>query len=136
MGRRKLVKFFRLVAPTPFACFFLLAPLSCKKDPIAPNADILNRPVIWLNIKEVSFAADEAGGNPAAQAFKVKNSGKNVLQYNVSDDADWLNVEPASGSSSGQLVEHTILINKAGLTARAEGYGATIQIVSDEAYNN
>ena len=136
MGRRKLVKLLRLLYPIYLVLLFLLFPLSCKKNPITPNADILNRPVIWLNTAEVSFAAYEAGGNPAAQSFKVKNSGKNVLQYNVSDDADWLSVEPASGSSSGQSVEHTILINKTGLAARDDGYVATIMIVSDEAYNN
>ena len=120
MGR-KLVKLSRLLSPIPLACFFLITPLPCKKAPITPNADVLNRPVIWLNTTEVSFAAYEAGGNPAAQAFKVKNSGKNTLQYSVSDDAQWLSVEPASGSSLGQLVEHTILINKAGLAARGDG---------------
>lgn len=114
----------------------VLLAFSCKKNPVTPNADVLNRPVIWLNRSEVSFTAYEAGGNPAVQSFKVKNSGKNTLQYSVSDDADWLSVEPPSGSSSGQLVEHTILINKAGLTARDDGYVATIMIVSDEAYNN
>jgi len=136
MGRRKVVKLFRLLSPIPLACLFLITPLSCKKDPTTPNADILNRPVIWLNTTAVSFTAYAAGGDPAAQSFQVKNSGKNTLQYSVSDDADWLAVEPASGSSSGQLVEHTILINKAGLTARDDGYVATIMIVSDEAYNN
>lgn len=120
-----------------FALFLLLFPSSaCKKDPVFPNVDILNRPVIWLNTSEVSFIAYEAGGNPAAQSFQVKNSGKNTLQYSVSEDADWLSVDPASGSSSGQLVEHIILVNKAGLTAQDESYAATIMIVSTEAYNN
>lgn len=101
-----------------------------------PNVDVLNRPVIWLNTSEVSFAAYEAGGNPAAQSFKVKNSGKNSLKYDVSDDAEWLSVEPVSGSSSGQLVEHAILVNKEGLTPRNEGYVGTIMVVSADAYNN
>jgi hypothetical protein len=118
------------------ACFLLLIPLSCKKSPTMPNVDVLNRPVIWLNTSEVSFAAYEAGGNPAAQSFKVKNSGKNSLKYDVSDDAEWLSVEPVSGSSSGQLVEHAILVNKEGLTPRNEGYVGTIMVVSADAYNN
>ena len=94
------------------------------------------RPVIWLNTFELSFSAYESGGNPAAQVFKIKNSGKNTLQYTISDDADWISVEPGTGSSSGQLVEHTILINKAGLAARDDAYEATISVVSPEAYNN
>jgi hypothetical protein len=66
----------------------------------------------------------------------VKNSGKNALGYSISDDADWLSIEPANGSSTGQLVEHTILINKAGLAARDDDYKAIITIVCSEAYNN
>jgi len=114
----------------------LLCPLSCKKNPITPSTDDLLRPVIWLNTFELSFSAYESGGNPAAQVLKIKNSGKNTLQYTLSDDADWLSVEPTSGTSSGQLVEHTILVNKAGLAARDAGYEATISVVSSEAYNN
>jgi hypothetical protein len=115
---------------------FLFASLSCKKNPIFPNAEELTRPVIWLNISEFSFIAYESGGNPSTQVFKVKNSGKNNLGYSISDDADWLSVEPANGSSTGQLVEHTILINKAGLAARDDAYQATITIDSPQAYNN
>jgi len=115
---------------------FLFPSFACKKDPTMPNAEVLNRPVIWLDTSEVSFTAYEHGGNPAAQEFQVKNNGKNTLEYSVSDDADWLRVEPASGSSSGQLVGHTVVINKGGLSARDEAYGATIMIVSSEAYNN
>ncbi|MFZ2054476.1 MAG: cohesin domain-containing protein [Candidatus Aminicenantales bacterium] len=114
----------------------LLCPFSCKKNPITPSTDDLLRPVIWLNTFELSFAAYESGGNPAEQVFKIKNSGKNTLQYTISDDADWISVEPGTGSSSGQLVEHTILINKTGLAARDAGYEATITVVSPEAYNN
>jgi hypothetical protein len=136
MSRRRLVKLFRRIPPIPLTCFLLLIPLSCKKNPTMPNADVLNRPVIWLNTSEVSFAAYEAGGNPAAQSFKVKNSGKNSLKYDVSDDAEWLSVEPVSGSSSGQLVEHALLVHKEGLTPRNEGYVGTIMVVSADAYNN
>jgi hypothetical protein len=118
-----------------FSSVFLFA-LNCKKNPITPNADDLNRPVIWLNTFDLAFLAYEAGGNPAAQFVRIKNSGKNTLQYSISDDADWLTVEPASGSSTGQLVDHSIFINKGGLAAREEPYEATINIVSNEAYNN
>ena len=115
---------------------FLFPALSCKKNPITPDADLLNRPVIWLNTSEVSFTAYEAGGNPNGQAFQVKNSGKKTLEYSVSDEAEWLSVKPEVGSSTGQLVEHTILIDKEGLSPRDEAYVATIMVTSGEAYNN
>jgi hypothetical protein len=101
-----------------------------------PNVDELKRPVIWLNTFELAFTAYESGGNPEGKAFQIKNSGQNTLQYTISDDADWLSVEPSSGSSSGQLVSHTILINKAGLAAQDAEYEATVTIDSSDAYNN
>ena len=106
--------------------FLPLFALSCKKSPTMPNVDELKRPVIWLNTFELAFTAYESGGNPEGKAFQIKNSGQNTLQYTISDDADWLSVEPSSGSSSGQLVSHTILINKAGLAAQDAEYEAKI----------
>jgi archaellum component FlaG (FlaF/FlaG flagellin family) len=125
-----------LFCPVLISFLFLFPSLGCKKNPIIPNAEELTRPVIWLDTSELSFVAYESGGNPAAQVLRIKNSGKNALSYSISDDADWLSVEPANGSSTGQLVEHSILINKAGLVARDDDYEATITIVCSEAYNN
>jgi hypothetical protein len=117
-----------------FSCFLLLG--SCKKNPITPDSEDITRPVIWLNTFEVSFVAYAAGGNPSSQVIKIKNSGQKNLAYSITDDADWLRVEPASGSSTGQLVEHTISIDKHSLAARNEAYSATISVVCAEAYNN
>jgi hypothetical protein len=36
------------------------------------------------------------------QSFTVRNSGGGTLSYSVSDDASWLSVSPASGSSAGE----------------------------------
>jgi hypothetical protein len=110
--------------------------LSCKKSPTFPNAEELTRPVIWLNTFELAFTAYESGGNPEGQTLQVKNSGKNTLEYTIADDADWLSVEPGNGTSSGQIVTHTVLINKAGLAAQDTEYVANITIVGSEAYNN
>jgi len=29
----------------------------CKKSPVSPDADLLERPIIWLNASEISFSA-------------------------------------------------------------------------------
>ena len=66
----------------------------------------------------------------------MKNSGQKTLNYAITDNADWLSVEPSNGSSTGQLVEHIILVNKNGLAAQEATYSATITISCPEAYNN
>lgn len=134
-GLKKTAERIGFLLPVALMAFPLFSS-SCKKSPTIPNAQELNRPVIWLDATELSFTAFALGGNPSAKVIGVKNVGKNNLQYSISDDADWLSVEPPNGSSTGQLVEHTIVVDKAGLGARDAPYQATISVVSPEAFNN
>jgi hypothetical protein len=115
---------------------FVLSLSYCKKSPITPDAENLIHPVIWLSVFELSFSAFDAGANPSPQVLKIKNSGQSILDYTISDNAEWMSVEPANGSSSGQLVEHSILIDKSNLAAQEANYSATIIITCAEAYNN
>lgn len=108
----------------------------CKKNPITPDAEELSRPVIWLSTFELSFAAYESGPNPSSQTLKIKNSGQGTLEYSISDDADWLTIEPASGTSNGQSNEHVIAVNKDGLAAQESNYTAALTVTSSQAYNN
>jgi len=117
-------------------CFPLLSLFACKKNPIMPDPEELTRPVIWVSTFELSFAAYEMGPNPAAQTIKVKNSGQKNLEYTISDDANWLEVNPAGGSSSGDIREHSVRVNKEGLAARESAYTATVTITCSQAYNN
>lgn len=114
----------------------LFAVLTCKKNPTIPNAEVLTRPVIWVNMFEMTFAASAVGGNPAAQILKVKNSGKQSLSYSISSDQDWISVLEDTGTSNGDTNEHSVLINKNGLEPRDEPYLANISITCTEAYNN
>jgi len=119
------------------AVWLVLASIpGCKKTPYTPDPEDLKRPVIWLSISEVSFTASEFGPNPSGQTLKVKNSGQKTLNYQISDDAGWLTVEPASGISTDQTNEHTILIDKTGLAAQDADYRATVTVACSEAYNN
>lgn len=115
----------------------LLAPVpGCKKSPFVPDTEELKRPVIWLSVSEASFTASQFGPNPSNQTFKVKNSGQNSLNYEISDDADWMTVEPASGVSSNQMNEHSMVIDKSRLTPQDADFTATITVTCSEAYNN
>jgi len=120
---------------------FLLALLvifqtGCKKNPMTPEVEDFTRPVIWMNVFEMSFTASEAGENSSPQILKIKNSGINTLTYSISDDADWLSVSPPSSSSSGQINEHLVSIDKSGLAAQDDSYTAVITITASESYNN
>ena len=115
---------------------FSLMSLNCKQNSTTPQVDDLTRPVIWINTSEITFAASETGGNVESQTIEIKNNGVNPLSYTIEDDVDWLQVEPMSGTSSGETVEHTVSIDKTGLAAQKEPYVGTITVNSPESYNN
>lgn len=93
-------------------------------------------PVIWVNAFEFIFAASELGANPSPQVLKIKNTGVETLSYTLTTNANWLRVSPTSGTSSGQVNEHLISVDKTGMTAKEEGYEAKIVISSSEACNS
>lgn len=109
---------------------------TCKKSPTAPQIDETSLPVIWLNQNDISFAATLSGGNPASQTIEIKNAGPGTLEYTIEADADWLVVSPTTGSSTGQVNEHKITVNKTGLEAKDGGHLATLTIKCVTAYNN
>ncbi len=113
------------------ALVFLVCQMSCK-GPFTYET----RPIIWVNTDTLTFSASEAGPNPVPQVLQIKNSGIENLTYSISHNVDWLSVSPSSGASTGQVIEHTVLVDKTGLTARPEAFNAVITIASAEAYNS
>jgi len=117
---------------------FTVFGLSCKKSSTAPQVDDLTRSVIWINVTDLSFTTYKSGNNPEPQVILIKNTGGTLLEYTISEEADWLSLKPASGESSGEsdVCEHTVSINKDGLEARDDSYTATINVISQQSYNN
>jgi hypothetical protein len=128
----------RIIKFTSIFIFVLFIFNGGCKSPFTPSETL---PVIWVNAFSISFNCAEVGANPAPQILQVKNTGPNTLNYTIDDDAnfydvDWLTITPANGSSSGQIVEHTIVVDKAGMTSRDSAYNAKITISSSDAYNS
>jgi hypothetical protein len=111
---------------------------SCKDS--VTVSDSYDKPVIWVNTFEMTFAASELGPNPSNQTLNVKNVGRGTLSYNITDDADiyevdWLSVTPSSGASSGEIAGHVVSVDKTGLAKREEPYTAKITVTGNDAYN-
>jgi len=70
-------------------------------------------PNISLNPSSLNYAAKQGAANPANQTVSLTNTG-GTLNWTVSDNASWLSVSPASGSSSSTL---TAVVNTTGLAA-------------------
>jgi hypothetical protein len=93
-------------------------------------------PVIWVSSYELTFSASEVGSNPSPQVLRIKNSGVQNLTYTIADDAAWLTVNPTGGTSTGQVLEHVVSVDKTGLTSQTDPYTAKITITSSQACNN
>ena len=105
-----------------------------QKVAVALNLSKEPPPQISVSPAALTFAAQVGGSNPPPQTLTVRNSGQSVLNYTLSDDANWLDVNPASGSSSGENKGHTVTVNTSGL---AEGnYAAAISVADPKAANS
>ncbi|MBN2581613.1 MAG: leucine-rich repeat domain-containing protein [Planctomycetes bacterium] len=93
------------------------------------------RPTIACSTTSLSTACNY-GANATNQAFEVWNSGDVTLDYTISDNAVWLEVVPASGTSSGSSDRktHTVQYSSAGLAPGV--HPATITISDPDASNN
>lgn len=76
----------------------------------------------------------QKGQNPAPQTLEVWNSSSGTLTYSITDNAAWLSVTPASGTSTGE--KDTITVNYATSGLAAGTYQAAITITGSGASNS
>jgi Tfp pilus assembly protein PilX len=97
-------------------------------------ATTLSSPTIACTPSNLSFQGTAAGTNPSAQTLSIWNAGDEPLNWAVSDDADWLSLIPASGTSTG---ETDCVAVSADLSGRTPGkYSAKITISASGAINS
>ncbi len=82
----------------------------------------------------LTFYATEGGGDPLDRDLTILNDGDGSIDWEVSDDAVWLSLSPASGSSDDEGEDVSVSVNIDGLTAG--DYSATITITSVDADNS
>ncbi|MBW8040457.1 MAG: hypothetical protein FVQ85_10695 [Planctomycetes bacterium] len=72
-------------------------------------------PCINLLPESLEFFADEGGPNPAPQILSISNFGDDILNYQITVDCSWLQVDPNAGSSAGESTEVTVTVDISGL---------------------
>jgi len=84
-------------------------------------------PSISIEPASFNFTAEQEGINPSSQTLSIRNSGSGTLTWSASNDADWLILNPASGSSTGELDNITLSVNISGMDS---GHYVALAIVS------
>ena len=84
-------------------------------------------PSITIEPASFNFTAEQEGINPPSQTLNIWNSGSGTLSWSASSDADWLTVNPDSGSSIAELDKVTLSVNISGMDS---GHYVALAIVS------
>ncbi|MHC4501364.1 MAG: LamG-like jellyroll fold domain-containing protein, partial [Planctomycetota bacterium] len=72
-------------------------------------------PLIDVWPETLVFYANEGGSNPASQTISISNIGVGILNYRITEDCPWLEVDPNSGTSAGETDEVTVSVDISGL---------------------
>jgi hypothetical protein len=74
------------------------------------------RPVIELSAQELEFYAEEGGSNPTPQILSISNACPSTLNWQITEDCNWLWVTPSSGQSTGEDDSVAVIVEIDGLT--------------------
>jgi len=94
---------------------------------------VVDGPVLEVSPSLIEFTALEGGPNPAGQVLSISNSGGGVLNWEISEDCNWLTVEPNTGSSTGEVDDVNISMD---ITGMKSGDYSSELVVSDPNASN
>ncbi len=96
--------------------------VGCEDDPASPD----EIPELSVSVGTLDF-----GGSQTEMTFNISNSGTGVLNWTLTDDADWLSITPASGANTaGETDQVTATVDRTGLAENS--YDATITVSFDD----
>ncbi|UCH95962.1 MAG: right-handed parallel beta-helix repeat-containing protein [Candidatus Aminicenantes bacterium] len=89
------------------------------------------QPEISLSQRTINVTVVSGSTTPEARWFTISNSGTGTLDWSVTDNADWLSVNPSSGTDSETV---TVTIDPSGLSIGS--YTGTVTVSSTNAANS
>ncbi len=85
-------------------------------------------PLIAMNSAVFEFYGSAGGEDPGDQVLSLRNAGGGTLDWEVTETCPWLEANPLSGDSTGEIDDVILSVNVTGLTL---GYYACLLTVSD-----
>jgi hypothetical protein len=112
-----------------YYCDLTVSDPNAENSPRVVLIDLLVQvPVIELSASSLTFIARPNGPNPQDQTLTIRNSALvGTLNWQTTEDCNWLSVAPESGSSSGQVNEVTLSVDISGLGVGEYGCDLTVE---------
>ncbi len=89
---------------------------------------------IGFSPANLAFSGTVGGTNPAAQSFALTNTGGGTLSWTLSDNATWLQLNAASGTTTTETDTISASVTTSGLAAGT--YNGIITVTASGASNN
>jgi predicted outer membrane repeat protein len=91
-------------------------------------------PVISVTPEELEFQAEVDSSNPPTQIISITNEVAGRLNWTITEDCPWLDVDPNTGESTGELDEVMVSVDITGLPWG--DYDCNLTISDPQATNN
>ena len=101
---------------------------------ITASLTVTAQPALGLSPTTFSFTATQGAANPAPNTLNVTNPGTGTLTWSVTDNASWLTLTPASGTTTTGTNPVTLSVNTLGLLAGP--FTAAITVTATAATNS
>jgi len=109
-------------------------PCAFNSPQIVPVNLNIAGPIIGFSPPQLEFIGVERGANPADQVLTIYNTGGNTLNWQISEDCNWLSVDPNNGSSTGEVDDVNVILD---ISALGGGiYNCELLVSDPNAENN
>jgi hypothetical protein len=91
-------------------------------------------PMIVVEPSELNFVAVEGGSNPSAQILNISNGGTGKLEWEITEDCEWLSATPKKGFCIDETDEVEVNIDITGLSVGE--YSCELTLTDPDASNS
>ncbi len=110
-----------------YTCELFVSDPNADNSPVPVTVNVhVGTPVIELGNTPVQFEYRPGDPNPPPKEFYIRNSDIAILNWQVTEDCDWLNISPATGQSTGEKDYVQIDVDPNGLSPGRHAYNLVV----------
>jgi len=97
-------------------CQIVVSDPNATNTPQHVNVSLdIRKPLIGVDPDVLEFSCLAGEANPVAPKLSVWNNDLGTLNWQITEDCNWLKVDPNKGTSTGEVNEVTLILNISGL---------------------